>query len=140
LEVGDETTAWIRDASLTLASLWYSAWVEAGSPPLPGDATDAIPALAESRTRMLANVPNPFNPSTQLRFELAHAGSATLQIVDATGRTVRRFEFGFLDQGLHAVRWDGTDQSGRRVASGVYAVAILDDRGASATGRVVLVK
>jgi len=140
LEVGDETTAWIRDASLTLASLWYSAWVEAGSPPLPGDATDAIPALAESKTRMLANVPNPFNPSTQLRFELAHAGSATLQIVDATGRTVRRFEFGFLDQGLHAVRWDGTDQSGRRVASGVYAVAVLDDRGASATGRVVLVK
>lgn len=140
LEVGEETQFWVRDASLTLASLWYSAWVEAGSPPLPGDATDAIPGLGTPKTRMLANVPNPFNPSTQLRFELAQAGSAILQIVDVKGRHVRRMDFDFLDQGSHSVVWDGTDETGSRLASGVYRVMVIDDRGVSATGRLVMVK
>ncbi len=140
LEVGEETKGWIRDASLDLASLWYAAWVEAGSPPMPGDATGTVPGRSDPRLRVLANIPNPFNPSTQLRFELAHAGSATLRIVDPAGRLVRSIDLGFLDQGTHAVHWDGTDQSGSRLASGVYRVIVSDDRGSSATGRAVLVK
>jgi FlgD Ig-like domain len=139
-EVGDETTVWVRDASIHLASLWYSAWVQAGSPPLPGDATAADPVPFANGTRVLANVPNPFNPFTRLRFEIAQAGPATLHIVDSSGRTVRRVDLGARGVGVHEFGWDGTDQSGRRLASGVYRVVVSDAGGAVATGRAVLVK
>lgn len=139
-EVGDETTVWIREASLALASLWYAAWLEAGSPPLPGDVTDTHPPLARSRTRVLANVPNPFNPTTALRFQLGQAGPAVLRIVDAAGRSVLVTQFAYLDAGIHEYRWNGTDTEGRRVASGVYRVLLTDESGVTATGSAVMVK
>jgi hypothetical protein len=66
------------------------------------------------------NVPNPFNPSTELRFELPAAGRVQLSIYDIEGRLVRRLVDGVLEAGPHAERWDGRDQAGRDVASGIY--------------------
>ena len=142
LEIGTETKEWIRDGSILLASMWYSAWVEAGSPALPGDPTavdeNSVPRPYE--TRMLSNVPNPFNPATTLRFELARSGEATLRIVDAAGRRVRYMSLGVLDRGFQKVAWDGTDQSGNRLASGHYRIIVTDAQGTSATGSAVLLK
>jgi len=142
LESGSETQQWVRDASVTLASLWYTAWVESGSPALPGDPTavDPPPASRVYETRVLANVPNPFNPATTLRFELARTGEATLRIVDAAGRLVRQMSLGVLDRGYQKVAWDGTDQSGQRLASGHYRIIVTDAQGMSATGTAVLLK
>ncbi|NNE09278.1 MAG: hypothetical protein HKN20_12015 [Gemmatimonadetes bacterium] len=139
-EVGSETTEWLRDASVNIARVWYSAWLEAGSPAMPGDPPGSGPPPANLRTRMLANVPNPFNPTTTLRFELAHAGLTTLRIVDAVGREVRTFDLGSRDEGPGEFEWDGTGVSGERAVSGVYFVIVTDARGGSATGRVVLLK
>ncbi|HKI83935.1 MAG TPA: S1/P1 nuclease [Candidatus Krumholzibacteria bacterium] len=139
-EIGSDTMDWISEASLALASFWYTAWIEAGAPPLPGDATDAGSAPLLARTRLLANVPNPFNPSTRLRFELASAGPASLRIVNSAGRTVRRFELSYLDQGPHEVTWNGTGDSGAPLASGVYRVILIDGRGQHSSGSAVLVK
>jgi hypothetical protein len=142
LEIGSETQQWVGDASIMLASLWYTAWVEAGSPSLPGDPTtvDPPPASRVYETRVLANVPNPFNPSTTLRFELARTGQATLRIVDASGRQVRQMSLGVLERGYQKVAWDGTDQSGQRLASGHYRIIVTDAQGVSATGSAVLLK
>jgi hypothetical protein len=142
LEIGDETTMWIRDASVQLASLWYSAWLQAGAPLLPGDPTnvDPHPVPRVRETRMLSNVPNPFNPATELRFELARHGNTTLRIVDAAGRLIKHESLGVLDVGLHRVAWNGTDQAGNRVASGVYRIVVTDAEGVSATGSAVLLK
>ncbi len=139
-EVGNATKTWIRAASIMLASLWYSAWTEAGSPPLPGDATGVEPVPGELRTRVLAAVPNPFRSSSRLRFELAREGTITLRIVDSLGRLVRRFEPRLLDSGVHQTGWDGTDQAGAKLAGGVYHLVVTDDRGVSAAGRVVLLR
>ncbi len=139
-EIGSDTMDWISEASLALASFWYTAWIEAGSPPLPGDATDAGSAPLLARTRLLSNVPNPFNPSTRLRFELASSGPASLRIVNSAGRTVRRFELSYLDQGPHEVTWNGTGDSGAPLASGVYRVILIDGRGQHSSGSAVLVK
>ncbi len=139
-EVGPETTVWIRDASVNLARVWYSAWLEAGSPALPGDPPGSGPPPTALSTRMLANIPNPFNPTTTLRFELAHAGAADLRIVDAVGREVQAFELGPREAGLNEYVWDGTGVSGERAVSGVYFVIVTDATGANATGRVVLLK
>jgi hypothetical protein len=74
--------------------------------------------------RLLPNAPNPFNPSTQLRFRLDRAGDAALNVYDVQGRLVRAFPAATYDAGVHEVIWDGRDMMGRPVASGVYQVLL----------------
>jgi M6 family metalloprotease-like protein len=64
--------------------------------------------------------PNPFNPSTLISFQVALAGEVKLEIYDLLGQRVRSLAEGELIPGLHQRLWDGRDQGGRPVASGVY--------------------
>ena len=80
--------------------------------------------------RLLPNVPNPFNPATELRFELDRAGSVELNVYDARGFLVRSLVAGHFAAGPHGVTWDGTDRAGRRMASGVYQVRLVTRLGA----------
>ncbi|MDH3197524.1 MAG: S8 family serine peptidase [Candidatus Krumholzibacteria bacterium] len=64
--------------------------------------------------------PNPFNPTTTIRFELPSRMSVRLSIHDLRGRQVRLLAEGTFDAGEYPRDWDGRDASGRRVASGVY--------------------
>lgn len=96
-------------------------------------------AATPPRTRLLPNFPNPFNPATQLRFELAQPGAVRLAILDAAGRAVRRFDLGLRGAGAHAVAWDGRDDRGRELASGVYFVQLRSGLQASAR-RVTLLR
>jgi hypothetical protein len=83
--------------------------------------------------------PNPFNPSTTLRFTLGRPMTVALDIVDVRGRLVRHLQAGELSAGDHAARWDGRDDSGAAVAGGVY-LAQLKGKGASALAKLLLVK
>ncbi len=69
---------------------------------------------------LYANYPNPFNSSTWIRYELPANGFATLDIYDLSGRRVRRLVDGLGEKGHHRVRWDGTDDSGAMVPSGIF--------------------
>ncbi len=66
------------------------------------------------------NVPNPFNPVTEIRFQLEKAGPAALRIYDAQGRMVRELASGHREAGAHTLLWDGRNAAGESVASGVY--------------------
>jgi hypothetical protein len=67
------------------------------------------------------NYPNPFNPSTTIRFGVAQRGRVTLRIFDVRGALVRTLSDEVREAGVeHRVRWDGRDDGGRSVASGVY--------------------
>jgi beta-glucanase (GH16 family) len=79
---------------------------------------DGDPA-AGRRWDLLPNVPNPFNPSTTIRFDLPAGGSYEIRIFDLAGRTVTGFR-GVGSVGTNSVTWDGRDSAGRQVASGVY--------------------
>ncbi len=68
----------------------------------------------------LSNAPNPFGPSTTIRFELARDEAVDLAVYDLNGRLVKQLVHGSLSQGPHAVPWNGYDSLGRPVASGVY--------------------
>ena len=104
-------------------------------PDAPGD-----DATVESlRPQLLRNEPNPFNPSTAIRYRLPAAGPASLSIHDVAGRHVRRVDLGHRTAGEGHWIWNGTDDAGRAVASGTYLVRLRTDRGLD-TGRVVLVK
>ena len=83
-----------------------------------------IPANAQgSRPVLLQNAPNPFNASTAISFLIPFrfAGEATrLSIYNLAGQLVRVLQFGTLQAGEHRLSWDGRDDYGREVASGVY--------------------
>jgi hypothetical protein len=66
------------------------------------------------------NVPNPFNPTTSIRFTLGSAGQVNLMIFDAGGRLVRTLVDDTMAAGPHDTLWDGRDDHGRLVGSGVY--------------------
>jgi len=64
--------------------------------------------------------PNPFNPQTVIRYDLPEAGEIRLVLYDMLGRVVRYLVTERKEGGVHRARWDGTDDAGREVASGVY--------------------
>jgi WD40 repeat protein len=66
------------------------------------------------------NYPNPFNPETEIRFALPEAGQVTVKIFNATGQEVRTLVNGQYEAGVHSVSWNGRDNNGHAVASGVY--------------------
>ncbi len=80
----------------------------------------ATPDIPAARTALLGNHPNPFNPKTTIRFQLARSGEVRLDIFDASGRLVRHLTRETMDAGPHAVQWDGRSDEGETVASGVY--------------------
>ncbi len=91
-------------------------------------------------SRLLPNVPNPFNPSTKIRFDLSFGAEVVLRVYDVGGRLVRTLEHAvWYPQGRHAVFWDGRDNQGRSAASGVYYVR-LQAGGTVDSQRVVLLK
>jgi len=70
-------------------------------------------------------VPNPFNPSTTIRFALAHdASQVTLDLYDVQGRRVRALWNGPLSRGRHERSWDGRNAAGAPVATGIYFVRL----------------
>ncbi len=73
-----------------------------------------------SRTELFANQPNPFNPSTTIRYQLGAAGPVRLVVYDTTGRRVRSLVNGNESEGEHVVGFDGRDDRGHALASGVY--------------------
>lgn len=70
--------------------------------------------------RLHQNYPNPFNPSTSIRYSIADAGSVDITIYDIRGRRVRSLVRSWLPPGRYTAVWDGTNDRGGPVASGVY--------------------
>ena len=81
--------------------------------------------LIPQRTVLLANYPNPFNPETWLPYQLANDAEVTIRIYSSAGQLVRHLDLGFQQAGYYigkarAAYWDGRNDLGERLASGVY--------------------
>jgi subtilisin-like proprotein convertase family protein/Zn-dependent metalloprotease len=85
------------------------------------------------------NYPNPFNPLTTIKFDLPRDGRVALRVYDLSGRAVRTLVDGDLVRATHTYQWDGTDDAGRRLASGTYYYRVESDQRV-ATGKMTLVK
>jgi hypothetical protein len=97
---------------------------------------DVVPAAPGGT---LAVAPNPFNPSTTLRFDLAASGTVQAEICDLGGRVVRRLARGVMAAGPVVLAWDGRDDAGFPLPSGVY-VARVTGAGPARTAKLVLAK
>lgn len=96
---------------------------------------DALPA----GFAIAGNYPNPFNPSTTIRFTVPASGNTQLDVYDVTGRKVRELFNGPIAPGSHSMIWDGRDASGKQAASGVY-LSRLTWNGKSTANRMLLAK
>lgn len=77
--------------------------------------------LASDGSLLRQNRPNPFGPSTEIRFSVPAGGArVTVEVYSVDGRRVRSLLSGEFPSGLRAVAWDGRDDAGREVASGLY--------------------
>lgn len=103
-------------------------------------ATRPIPPLEKVYVnRLEANIPNPFNPATIIRYEIAAAGAVKLDIFDVSGHRVRTLVNRSQSAGFYEARWDGRDDSGHAAVSGVYFYR-LQTGSFTNTKRMVLLK
>lgn len=117
-----------NDPDVALGQQLHDAWVDQGraapvamaSASIDVELTDVEDGIPQRVTRLHQNAPNPFNPSTKIRYTLADAGRVSLEIFDERGRLVRRLLDTVRPAGDHELVWDGTDAHGRRVSSGAY--------------------
>jgi len=85
------------------------------------------------------NYPNPFNPTTTIRFTLDYASPTRLDIFNIAGQRVAALADGYLEAGEHSLIWNGRDENGARVASGMYFYRLKTD-GYAITKKMVLLK
>ena len=103
-----------------------------------------LAAMRPNRTELFANYPNPFNPETWIPYHLADAADVTLTIYNTKGASVRQLDLGYQRAGYYVDRgraayWDGRNQLGEFVASGVYFYT-LNAGGYIETGKMVILK
>jgi hypothetical protein len=97
------------------------------------DALPRVPALAQ-------NVPNPFNPTTTIKFDLPRAGLVKLTVYDVAGHVVKTLANSKFEAGRQIpVVWNGLDEAGNRVPSGVYFYQLVTTD-FSATKKMVVLK
>ena len=101
-------------------------------------------APAATRTLLAQNFPNPFNPETWIPYALASDAYVAINIFDVRGRLIRRLVLGQQKAGFYIERseaayWDGKDNSGQKVASGLYFYTLQAGE-FKATRRMVIMK
>ena len=84
-----------------------------------------LASMRPEKTALLANYPNPFNPETWIPYHLANPSDVQITIYDARGNLIRRLELGHQHEGYYTSRsraayWNGRNDVGERVASGIY--------------------
>jgi len=87
---------------------------------IPPVGLEIDPLPVSGNFHLFQNFPNPFNPSTNLGFGIADFGFIRLELFDVTGRKVATLVSKELPPGNYEVQWDGRDDAGRAVGSGVY--------------------
>ncbi len=127
--VNDENTLIIHDQGVANMFLQEFAqrYHESGGTGELGNASSVEDMMPEPGRILgkIANFPNPFNPFTKIAFTTGADAKLSLRIYDAAGRQVRElFDDRFEGAGYHEIGWDGKNDAGGQVPSGVYFVAV----------------
>ena len=139
VESADAATieAWIAQARLEDdGSLAFKQGIE--------NLLNLLASLIPEETALLHNYPNPFNPETWIPYQLAEPAEVTLTIYDMNGQLVRRLEVGHQVAGMYrnrsrAAYWDGRNQLGESVASGLYFYTLTAEK-FTATRKMLILK
>ncbi|MFC1726714.1 Ig-like domain-containing protein [candidate division KSB1 bacterium] len=120
----------------------FSTIAVAPKPSQPGDVTsigDSEPASKPESFTLDQNYPNPFNPETTISFDVPRSSFVSLKIYSILGQEVKTLVSGHKAVGKNTVKWDGTNNNGIKVNSGIY-IYRLNAEGVTFTRKMVLVK
>lgn len=124
----------MRDYLLMAGSSGWIVWIDQ----LSVGVSEAVPEPPEAR--FLSNAPNPFNPNTTIGFMLSATARVELDVFNVQGRVVRSLLCSLQPAGQYTVEWDGTDNLGRRLASGNYWVRLKLNGHPAGSHQMVLVE
>jgi predicted acyl esterase len=121
----NERTSSITALNSIMTGGRYASRVEL---PLSGSATFVAASTEQPEQSWLsAAYPNPFNAETRLRYSLAKAAQAQIRVINIAGREVRTLYSGYTPAGNHVIAWDGRDNAGAAVPSGMYVVHVRSE-------------
>jgi len=120
----DGRSMWYDDAEGW--STWpYADWIIRAVYSTPVGVFEAENGERPDRFELGQNYPNPFNPSTTIEYAMPEPGSISLSIYDVLGRAIRHLDLGYRGAGIHRIGWDGRDEKGQPVASGIYYYRLI---------------
>jgi hypothetical protein len=96
-------------------------------------------AIIPEKFALYQNYPNPFNPNTTIQFDLSQSGKVSVKIFNVRGELIRALIQSQVNAGSHVVNWDGRDENGQNLASGLYFYQ-LTVNSFSATKKLLLIK
>jgi len=133
------STSWL-DPDFGGSGLYYSVTAvdNAGNESDPASASLPESPLAAA-SALHQNVPNPFNPTTTIQYDVGRSGKVTIQIFDVSGRLVKTLVNTPQSEGQKSTTWDGRNNAGERVGSGLYFYR-LNAPGFTQTRRMVVLK
>jgi hypothetical protein len=104
-----------------------------------GASQDRRLELQENENVKAANAPNPFNPTTTISFAINEAGPVSVSIYNTKGQLIRTLVDNYAAEGTHSAVWDGLNDQGESVSSGLYFYRVSTPQG-SVTERMMLMK
>ncbi len=119
----DGMTLWVADEEDDKIYAYHMA-----APSQPAAKAQALIGLPE-KTQLQQNAPNPFNSQTVLSYFLLEPGPARLEVFSMIGQRVAVLRQGHQQAGYHRLRWNGRDDVGRPLASGIYLYRLVTDEG-----------
>ncbi len=126
----DANTVTFTDGNVSTGTTYFyavSAQHDEGESGLSNEVTANVTSVADGRAefpddfRLLQNFPNPFNPATLIRYEIPSGQNmVSLEVYNTLGKKIRTLVNERRDAGSYQVQWDGRDDSGKQIASGIY--------------------
>lgn len=117
-----------------------TVYVALHDPFLTVDAPEVDPGMFEPQTELFPAMPNPFRSSTAIAYDLAQPGDVRLEVFDASGRQIRRFDRPRAQAGRGIFEWDGLSDGGREVPPGVFFYQLRRNGEDVGKGRVVRIR
>jgi Peptidase family C25/Propeptide_C25/FlgD Ig-like domain/Carboxypeptidase regulatory-like domain len=96
--------------------------------------------IIPKETALLGNYPNPFNPSTTIKFALKENSQVNLEIYNVKGQKVKTLVNNKMDAGIHQVVWNGMDNKGKHVSSGIYFYRMKAGVNYTGTHKIIMLK
>jgi|GEM_PF-1356358 len=135
VEVGSSYYYWLQSMDLGGSSVFYGPLtVDVNTNP-DGPEIPLIPLV----TKLMDAYPNPFNPSTTIRYQIKEAGDVRIEIYNTRGQKLRSFNNAKAKAGYYQVTWDGKDANGKELSSGVYIYRMISGKYTSSK-KMVLTK
>ncbi|NOY77533.1 MAG: T9SS type A sorting domain-containing protein [Calditrichaeota bacterium] len=118
---------------------WKPTWPLPEMEEIPTRVVQKNPTSVPSGFALYQNYPNPFNPETTIRFALPNQGHVKLVVYNMLGQPVRTLIDKNMAAGSHTAIWNGTDNAGRKLSSGIYYCRLQADK-KTATTKMLLLK